>query len=648
MKYRSEIDGLRALAVIPVIFFHAGFEIFKGGYVGVDIFFVISGYLITTIIINEMELGKFSLINFYERRARRILPALFFVMLVCIPFAFFILFPSDLKDFSQSLVAVSTFSSNFLFWSESGYFDTAAELKPLLHTWSLSVEEQYYILFPLFLLLTWRLGKKWVLILLAIIFIISLSTSHWAAHNASSANFYLLPTRGWELLLGVFSAFYLQTNKFFRSKNINQIASLLGMSLIVYSIFSYDDKTPFPSLYALVPTVGTVLLILTAVKGTIVHKILSFRIMVGIGLISYSTYLWHLPLFVFSRHVNPTELSSFLLIILSLLSFFMAYISWRFIEKPFRSKVSMNRKNLVLWLSSFFSIFILIGTIGHFNNGYENLKINYQFSDKEKNNYQLIKKAVDYNLYENMFDNGDCQFWVRDVNNIKIDRLESCKDKYKKGIFILGDSHSMNFYNIFSKTNKYPFIIGISQGGLRIHNPNNKDQYENFIKFVDLHSELIGKVIYHQSGSYFIKGKFDEYEPSFVKNKFNDIIYFPINVIAVTNYLNLIINRDIETIWVGPFIEYRRDPKKEVTKLSEINSKTKDVFDRLEEDIKETLKEVGFEDYISFNSLYQVPMNPMINDCFIWRDKDHFSRCGENIISQNDLFLSNIDSLLDF
>ena len=153
MEYRKEIDGLRALAVLPVIFFHAGFDIFSGGFVGVDIFFVISGYLITTIIINEMSSNNFSLINFYERRARRILPALFFVMLLSIPFAWFWLTPSDLEGFGKSLIAVSTFSSNILFWRESGYFGAVSELKPLLHTWSLAVEEQYYIIFPLFLML---------------------------------------------------------------------------------------------------------------------------------------------------------------------------------------------------------------------------------------------------------------------------------------------------------------------------------------------------------------------------------------------------------------------------------------------------------------------------------------------------------------
>ena len=163
MEYRKEIDGLRAIAVIPVILFHAGFDRFSGGYVGVDIFFVISGYLITTIILHEKQSGNFSLVNFYERRARRILPALFFVMLISLPFAFLWLTPSNHKDFSQSLTSVAFFSSNILFWLETGYFDAASESKPLLHTWSLAVEEQYYVLFPLFLMLVWHFRKRWLL-----------------------------------------------------------------------------------------------------------------------------------------------------------------------------------------------------------------------------------------------------------------------------------------------------------------------------------------------------------------------------------------------------------------------------------------------------------------------------------------------------
>jgi peptidoglycan/LPS O-acetylase OafA/YrhL len=391
MKYRAEIDGLRALAVLPVILFHAGFEWFSGGFVGVDVFFVISGYLITTIIISEMAEGKFSIVNFYERRARRILPALFFVMLACLPFAWLWLTPSDLKDFGQSLVAVSTFSSNILFWWESGYFDTAAELKPLLHTWSLAVEEQYYILFPVFLMLTWRLGIKTILILLSIVFLISLGVAVWGTQYAAhpkiiSGAFFLLPTRGWELLIGVFAAFYLKYNTHLKSHTLNQMLSLLGFGMIAYSIIAFDKTTPFPSLYALIPTIGTGLLILCAVPKTFVHRLLSLKYIVGIGLISYSAYLWHQPLLAFARHRLLGDVSDSILILLCSASLLMAWLSWKFVEAPFRSNRKITRN--AIFCGSFCSliIFLIIGYLTH-----KNININSEWSTAARQHQCLLQ-----------------------------------------------------------------------------------------------------------------------------------------------------------------------------------------------------------------------------------------------------------------
>src|SRR6476620_4994577 len=257
MEYRREIDGLRALAVIPVILFHAGFDTFSGGFVGVDVFFVISGYLITSIVLAEKEAGTFSLVDFYERRMRRILPALFFVMLACIPFAWFWLPPSDMKDFSESLIAVPIAASNFLFWQRSGYFDTAAELKSLLHTWSLAVEEQYYLLFPTFLVLTWRLRRHWVIAILIVVALISLALAHWGALNYPQATFFLLPTRIWEMLIGLFVAFHLFGREGAKiksgySSHLTQFLSIVGLFSIVFSIFVFDKQTLFPSLYTLI------------------------------------------------------------------------------------------------------------------------------------------------------------------------------------------------------------------------------------------------------------------------------------------------------------------------------------------------------------------------------------------------------------
>ena len=392
MKYRAEIDGLRALAVLPVILFHAGFEWFSGGFVGVDVFFVISGYLITTIIISEMAEGKFSIINFYERRARRILPALFFVMATCLPFAWLWLTPSDLKDFGQSLVAVSTFSSNILFWLESGYFASAAELKPLLHTWSLAVEEQYYILFPIFIMLAWRLGIKWVLILLSIVFFISLGVAQWGAYNKPSASFYLLPTRGWELLVGVFAAFYLNYNKHLESQTLNQILSLIGFGMIAYSIIAFDKTTPFPSLHALIPTIGTSLLILCAVPKTLMHNILSLKIIVGIGLVSYSAYLWHQPLLAFARHRLLGDTSNVIVIALCMVSFVMASFSWRFVEEPFRNKNIIPRRFILLFSAIGIFLFSSLGLLINKQNGFAE-RIDFKISNDSIRNSPLRSKC---------------------------------------------------------------------------------------------------------------------------------------------------------------------------------------------------------------------------------------------------------------
>jgi peptidoglycan/LPS O-acetylase OafA/YrhL len=377
MQYRKEIDGLRALAVLPVILFHAGFESFSGGFVGVDIFFVISGYLITSIILGEKDSGHFSILNFYERRMRRILPALFFVMAVCVPFAWFWLLPEDLLSFSKSLVAVSTFSSNFLFWQETGYFDGAAELKPLLHTWSLAVEEQYYVLFPLFIILAWRFGKKTMVGLLVLIAIVSLTLAHWGAYNKPTPTFFLLPTRGWELIMGALIAFYLNSRRRGGqtpgSALLQNMASFAGMVMILVAITLYDASVPFPSLYALLPVLGAVLIILFATPDTVAGKLLSTRAFVGIGLISYSAYLWHQPILAYARHISEPEPAMYLILILLTLT--LAFISYRFVEQPFRKKGVIGRSAVMIFALSGTLLFITIGMIGYLGKGFEDRRV---------------------------------------------------------------------------------------------------------------------------------------------------------------------------------------------------------------------------------------------------------------------------------
>jgi peptidoglycan/LPS O-acetylase OafA/YrhL len=374
MNYRREIDGLRALAVMPVILFHAGFQAFSGGFVGVDVFFVISGYLITSIIISEKQNGTFTLVGFYERRARRILPALFVVMFACLPFSLLWLLPVDLTDFSQSLIAVPLFSSNILFYLESGYFESAAELKPLLHTWSLAVEEQYYLLFPILLLLIWRLSKRRIvgIGILVVIALISLAAAQWGSRDEPIGNFFLLPTRGWELLIGALVACFLfaKDHSKIATTVTCQAFSLLGMFMIIYAVFAFDKRIPFPSLYTLIPTIGTGLLILFANEQTMVGKVLGVKVLVGIGLISYSAYLWHYPLFAFARHRSIEKPSEVLLIALAASALLLAYLTWRWIETPFRNKQRIGRNKVVVIGFLCSCVLVGIGLGGYIKSGF--------------------------------------------------------------------------------------------------------------------------------------------------------------------------------------------------------------------------------------------------------------------------------------
>ncbi|MDC6487067.1 acyltransferase family protein, partial [Methylophilaceae bacterium] len=352
-----------ALAVISVILFHADLQIFNGGFVGVDIFFVISGYLITTIIVNDLENENFSLTKFYKRRALRLLPALYFVLLVCIPFAFFWMIPGQLKDFSQSLASVNLFISNVLFWKEAGYFSAISEEKPLLHTWSLAVEEQYYLIFPIFLVTLWHYGLKkifWVILLLCLT---SFMASEFAWRISPDANFYLAPTRVWEIFSGSIVAICLYQRKIIGS----DLYSFLGCLAILISIFFYNKQTPFPSAYTLLPVLGTILIILYADKSTLVGKLLSLNFFVGIGLISYSAYLWHQPLFAFAR-IRLYELNNNIMLLLVFATFLIGYLSWRFIEKPFRTLKNLNNNMIFISFALIALVFVVISFLLLSNN----------------------------------------------------------------------------------------------------------------------------------------------------------------------------------------------------------------------------------------------------------------------------------------
>ena len=352
IRYRPEIDGLRARAVIPVIAFHAGFSIFRGGFVGVDVFFVISGYLITSIIITQLGDGTFSIRTFYERRARRILPALFLIILISVPFAWLYMPFIEFDLYTKSLTAVNFFFSNILFWRQADYFGGNAEMQPLLHTWSLSVEEQFYVLFPIFLILLWKFRNKWKYIALLFIGLVSLFLAQWfiSIGEKPIAAFYLFPSRAWELIIGSILALHTLNLKNTDTRLKNEIGSIFGISMVLCSIFTFSKDTPTPSLFTLIPTIGTALILRYGISETLVGRILRIKFLVSIGLVSYSAYLWHQPIFAIFRQANPGVKSYWMFLALILFIFLLAYLTWKYVETPFRSRTLISRKSLSLIL----------------------------------------------------------------------------------------------------------------------------------------------------------------------------------------------------------------------------------------------------------------------------------------------------------
>jgi peptidoglycan/LPS O-acetylase OafA/YrhL len=365
IKYRPDIDGLRAVAVLSVLAYHIDVSRVRGGFVGVDVFFVISGYLISAIVFSEIAAGRFSVLSFYDRRIRRIFPALFCMLIVFSLIASFYLLPAEFVDYSKSLLAATTSVSNFYFWQHSGYFNSPAS-NPLLHTWSLAVEEQFYILFPIFLVMIRRFFPTKLRTGVVVLFLLSLAASAATVAFHPSTAFYMPYTRAWELLLGTILSLGMLPR--LHNAVLRNMATVTGIGLIFYSMLKYTDKTPFPGLTALVPCVGTMLIIGAGEFGpSLVGRVLAWRPVVFVGLISYSLYLWHWPIIVLHTAGLSINLSDVLpyswaarlpgfrfdVMIELAAPFVLGALSWRFVERPFRSRPLRIARKPLFALSAF-------------------------------------------------------------------------------------------------------------------------------------------------------------------------------------------------------------------------------------------------------------------------------------------------------
>ena len=373
MMYRRDVDGLRAVAVLPVVLYHAGFNGPSGGFIGVDVFFVISGFLITSIVAREITEGRFSLISFYERRARRILPALTGVILASFAVGWFVLLPIEMKNLGQSAFATAFFLSNVYFTLKLDYFAQAAEFAPLLHTWSLAVEEQFYLFFPpLLMLVFWRRWWRplWVVTGLSLL---SFTAAVVVLPSKPDWVFYLIPFRAWELGAGAMLA--LVSLRPPQGRMAREVLAVAGLFAILVPVFTLDAATPFPAAAALPPVVGATLLIWIGTQGggSMVSALLSRRALVWTGLISYSLYLWHWPILAFLRIVLGTAVLPMPIAITAVAaSIALAWLSYRFVERPFRVHTSrgFGRRSIFAVSALSLATVITAGWILHVSDGF--------------------------------------------------------------------------------------------------------------------------------------------------------------------------------------------------------------------------------------------------------------------------------------
>ena len=496
LSYRPEIDGLRTISVIAVILYHAqitifGQQPFKGGFVGVDIFFVISGYLITSIILKELiTTDSFSFKNFYERRTRRILPALLVVMVASLPFAWMYLIPTSFLDFSKSILYSLGFTSNFYFhYSGQQYGAVSGLLKPFLHTWSLSIEEQFYILFPLTLIISFKYFKNYIIHLIIFGFLVSLILAVWTVNNNTSISFYFLHTRMWELLAGSILA-YLEINQGHRNKSkiLTLLLPKIGFLLIILTIIFFKLYFPHPSLYTLLPIIGACLIIWFSSKDELITRLLSTKLFVGIGLISYSLYLWHYPIFAFARNKNLTHtlFEKFGLISLCVV---LSIITFYFIERPFRKREN-KFKHISSLIISLIVILILFNYTSFKNNGFKN----------------RLPEILTKNLNEipaklKNSDNEICH------NNVLLCKFNTSSDQK---VYIIGDSHMGTLlFNLKDRVveNQYQFISSTFSGCIYLPGFNLvRDTGKIDEKCNDKYFQNLKKTLSKEKGSILIFG----------------------------------------------------------------------------------------------------------------------------------------------
>ena len=549
-KYRPDIDGLRAVAVLAVVFFHAFPSLIKGGFIGVDVFFVISGYLISTIIFENLDRDTFSFAEFYSRRIKRIFPALILVLVTSFVFGWFVLLADEYKQLGKHVAAGASFFSNIILWNEAGYFDTSSEVKPLLHLWSLGIEEQFYIVFPLLLWLAWKQKINYFLIIIIII-AASFMLNFINVEQDIVAAFYSPQTRFWELLFGSLLAYATLYKKntqqialwqlsnllttMFRlkildiSKYLADIFSFLGCLLLIYGFYKIDKKIGFPGMWAIIPVFGASLIIFAGPSAWFNRVILSNKFVVWFGLISFPLYLWHWPLLVFARILEGGASNIQTRIFIVLFSILLAWLTYRFIENPIRKKTNFNTTNNKSIIFGLGIVSVFICSCGYLVYKSEGLP-----------SRKMVRSFEDFNYPIDIKNYNTCSINEFKSNNITLNYCLTHSFKPHTAA-IIGDSHAEDKFRGLIAVDKKdnwmllgnsscPPVLGISVEG---DQKNCEEKFKLIFNYL-INEKNIKNVILSFYGNYF---KLDAYSADHLKNNFGP------NTVKITSNENFDKNR---------------------------------------------------------------------------------------------------------
>ena len=508
LSYRAEIDGLRAIAVVSVILYHAqmvffGRDWFEGGFIGVDIFFVISGYLITRIILSELKSkGSFSFLNFYERRARRILPMLFLVILATSIFGYVILGSADLIELAYSAITALFFSSNiFFFFNTTEYGADSALLMPFLHTWSLGVEEQFYLVFPILAVIVFKFFRSHFLAILIGLSLLSLLFAELMEVQNADLNFYLPFSRFWELAVGSMLAYREFYYKPLKGRIASIFLSMLGLILIAYSILFFDGKTPHPSFHTLLPIIGVALIIGFTSRDELVGKLLGSKPFVLIGLVSYSAYLWHFPIMSLFRIAQGSlHIPHKWALIIFILTFVLSAITYRYVERPFRSKNSISSGKFATTLLAFMGLVVSASIITVHSEGFPN---RYPSS--------MQRESFD-DRFANIETWDKCHR-LKGQEAIKEDEFCKLGDS-SKSVYLIGDSHMVSIaFKLLEKISDEDLSLILMTRGGSLYGRNEKvdEARLKYLKDVENSIVIFGGYA-HRERAEFFEEKRESYE----------------------------------------------------------------------------------------------------------------------------------------